>query len=223
MRDPPASPRRSAGSTVLRLVAGRARDAGRPDALAPIVQAAGTGDSDAVRTLLVTVAPHLLRVVRKVLGQAHPDVDDVVQESAFAVVDALPRYRGECSALHFVCRVAVLTAMNARRREAAHKRAAERDEGVGVDDLAARVAQPDAAVSAREAAEVVRGLLDRLPEEQAETLALHSVLGYTASEIAALDGAPIETVRSRLRLAKAALRARIMGDPRLATLAGGWP
>jgi RNA polymerase sigma-70 factor (ECF subfamily) len=60
------------------------------------------------------VTPHLLRVVRRVLGPEHPDVEDVAQESAFALMDALPRHRGECTILHFACRVALLTAMNVR-------------------------------------------------------------------------------------------------------------
>jgi len=35
------------------------------------------------------------------------------------------------------------------------------------------------------------------------------------SEVAAICGAPLETVRSRLRSAKAALLARALADPRL--------
>jgi RNA polymerase sigma-70 factor (ECF subfamily) len=57
--------------------------------------------------------------------------------------------------------------------------------------------------------------LDELPEPQAEAFALNVILGYTIAEIAELSSAPVETVRSRLRLAKQALRARALAHPRL--------
>ena len=48
--------------------------------------------------------------------------------------------------------------------------------------------------------------------------AMHLALGHSIEEVAAAVGAPGNTVRSRIRLAKEALRARIDGDPRLAEL-----
>ncbi|HVJ17364.1 MAG TPA: RNA polymerase sigma factor [Polyangiaceae bacterium] len=188
------------------------------DALLPIARAAIAGDSAAVRTFLVSVGPHLLRVVRRVLGSEHPDVDDVVQESAFAVMDALPRHRGDSTVLHFVCRVAVLTAMNARRRDGARKRASTRDDREPIEAFASDSPGPDQALLTRASVMAVRELMDSLPLEQAEVLALHCVLGHTVPEIATAAGVPQETVRSRLRLAKLALRKRVQGDPRLENL-----
>jgi RNA polymerase sigma-70 factor, ECF subfamily len=188
----------------------------RPDALSSVAQAAAAGDRAAVRTFLLTVGPHLLRTVRRVLGAQSADADDVTQEAALAVMDALPRYRGEASVLHFVCRVAVLTAMNARRRAAAQKRRSVREDELGIEFLPSPAPGPEASASAEASAVVVRELLDTLPIEQAEVLALHCVLGCTLPEIAASAGLPLETVRSRLRLAKVALRSRVLGDPRLA-------
>ena len=54
-----------------------------------------------------------------------------------------------------------------------------------------------------------------LPKAQAEALLLRAVVGLSVSEIAADAGCPEETIRSRLRLAKNALRSRIDGDVRL--------
>ena len=189
------------------------------DALADIARAAASGDPASVRTLLVSVGPHVLRVVRRVLGRESPDVEDVMQESAAALMDALPRFRGESTVLHFVCRVTLLTAMNARRREMTRKRLSLRDDSLGVEQLQSSLPGPEASASARACADLVRGLLDSLPLEQAEALALHCVLGYTVAEIADTSRVPQETVRSRLRLAKRALRERASGDPRLVTLA----
>jgi len=63
--------------------------------------------------------------------------------------------------------------------------------------------------------ESLRALLDSLPEAQAETLVLRTILGLSLEETAATTGVPVNTVRSRIRLAREALRARIESDPRL--------
>jgi RNA polymerase sigma-70 factor (ECF subfamily) len=199
---------------LLRLVAGQAPRTEPPDALAAVAKSAAAGDRRAVRTFLVTVGPHLLRVVRRVLGANYPEVDDVAQEGAFAVMDALPRHRGESTVLRFVCRVAVLTAMNVRRRDAAQKRHSQREHGLEVELFPGSLPAPDAGLSAQSSAQIVRELLDALPPQQAEVLALHCVLGYTVPEIAETAGVPAETVRGRLRLAKQALRELVLGDPR---------
>ncbi len=192
----------------------------RPDTLAALADAAAAGDPVAVQTFLRTVGPYVLRTVRRVFGSQHPDVDDVAQESALNVMDALPRRRPEARVLHFVCRVAVLTAMNARRRAATQKRSSQRSDQFSVDHLASESPAPDARLSAEASANIVRELLDSLPLEQAEVLALHCVLGYTMPEVAASTRIPLETLRSRLRAAKRTLRERVLDDPRFADITG---
>ena len=204
----------------LRLVSDKPVLPQRPDTLAPLADAAAAGDPIAVRTFLLTLGPHLLRTVRRVLGSQHPDIDDVAQESALNVMDALPRRRSESRVLHFACRVAVLTAMNVRRRDATQKRLSQREDELSVDRFASDSPAPDARLSAESRANVVRELLDSLPLEQAEVLALHCVLGYTMPEIADSSRVPIETLRSRLRAAKRALRERVLGDPRFWEITG---
>src|SRR5690606_25467042 len=86
------------------------------DALAALAEAAAHGKPAAIRTLVVSVTPTLLRAARGVLGVWHPEVEDVAQEAAMGLVTALPRYRRECSVLHFAGRIGVLTALATRRR-----------------------------------------------------------------------------------------------------------
>src|SRR3569623_2115614 len=54
--------------------------------------------------------------------------------------------------------------------------------------------------------------LDKLPADQRESLVLHFAVGMTVPEIAEAVAAPFETVRSRLRLGKAALRECLGGS-----------
>jgi RNA polymerase sigma-70 factor, ECF subfamily len=204
---------------MLRLLSSRRPAAPRPASPAPCLASdplpalsgrAAAGDDAAATTLLVSVGPALLRVVRSVLGVNHPEVQDVCQEAALAVLLGLSRFRGECTTLHFVCRIAVLTAMNARRRSRfAYQGSPAVDENEEVSDGGSCPA--DLADAARRRA-VLRQLLDELPMAQAEAVALHVVLGYTVDEAAAVLGAPVNTVRSRLRRGLAALRQQINAD-----------
>jgi RNA polymerase sigma-70 factor (ECF subfamily) len=159
----------------------------------------------------------MLRVVRRILGTRHAEVQDVCQEAAVAVLSALPRFAGQCTVLHFACRVAVHTAMNARRR-------ASNRGSLAAFDLAEEAADEglspaEMAESARRRASL-RQLLDELPWSQAEALSLHVVLGYTVDETASAVGATPNTVRSRLRRALAAMRRRINADADLLEVIG---
>lgn len=207
----------------LRLVQGRLPPTGlctdHPhDELAAVASAAMAGQESAVRTFVLTVGPHILRVVRKILGPQHSDIDDVAQECVFEVVDALPQWRGESTVMHYACRVAALSAMKARRRCAASKRYSIRDDALGVESYPSSGPLPDELLSARVSADLMRELLDSLPFEQADVLTMHCVLGLTVQEMAAMCHVPAETLRSRMRLAKQALRNRVLGDPRMSDL-----
>src|SRR5262245_44448675 len=82
-----------------------------------MVPAARGGSQGAIRTLVSAVGPAVLKTLRRVLGARHPELEDAAQESVFAFVNALAGFRGECSTLHFACRIAVLTALKRRRAE----------------------------------------------------------------------------------------------------------
>ncbi|HEY3253889.1 MAG TPA: sigma-70 family RNA polymerase sigma factor, partial [Polyangiaceae bacterium] len=165
------------------------------------------------------LAPHLLRTVRSLLGRANPDAEDVAQEAALVVLAALPGFRGESSVQRFATRTAVLVAMNARRKQAASKRgAAQTTVATDLDQLVAQPDGPEQRLVQAQAAEAVRSLLLTLPAAQAEALALHCVGGCTLAEIAAATNAPLQTVKSRLRLARHALRLTLDGEPALLEL-----
>jgi DNA-directed RNA polymerase specialized sigma24 family protein len=101
----------------LRLVELPAKDSTSAlDPLAALSRSAALGSAHAIDTLVLSVTPAMLRAVRGVLGADHLEVEDVLQESAIGLVGALKTFRGESTVLHFACRIAVLTAITARRR-----------------------------------------------------------------------------------------------------------
>src|SRR6186713_2198057 len=108
-------------------VVAHAGDPSPRDELAELGRRAQAGDERALAQLLRELAPHLLRAVRRVLGPGHPYLEDVAHDAAYAVVERLSEFRGESTLLNFARRFAVLTAMNARRRDMTKKRARLRD------------------------------------------------------------------------------------------------
>jgi RNA polymerase sigma-70 factor (ECF subfamily) len=193
------------------------------DPLRAVATRAVAGDDRAQRTLLVALGPVLLRVVRGVLGVGHPDVEDVLQESMLALCAALASFRGDCQTSHFACRVAVQTAMNARRRAAHRQRTTPSVPPDELAELAHEELSPAELLAAARRREVLRVLLEELPPVQAEVLALHTMLGHSVAETAAITGVPVNTARSRLRAALAALRERAGADAVLAEAARGEP
>jgi RNA polymerase sigma-70 factor (ECF subfamily) len=197
----------------------RSSGVSRSDPLADLAVRATHGDDAAMRELLRGVAPSLLAAVRAVVGRHAPDVEDIAQETMVAFVHALPAFRAECSVNHYVSRIAVRTAVAARKRRVIRENRADAFEDDGSGEPYAASPGDEAWASRRRAA--LRRLLDELPEVQAETFALRVALGYSMQEVASATGAPVNTVRSRLRLAKEALRRRIEEDPALAEVLGG--
>jgi RNA polymerase sigma-70 factor (ECF subfamily) len=197
----------------------RAPRVGGPDEdqLAAWARKAGARDPEAMRRLIVAVGPAMLRVIRTVIGPHAVDAEDVLQDASEGLLTAVASFKGQCTVLHFACRVAVFSALAWRRRVSF--RAARIVDEPEVEEWAVEGALSPAemAVASRRRA-ALEMLLDELPPPQAEVLILHCALDFTVDEIAAAVGRPSETVRSRLRLAKRALRARIGGSAELAEI-----
>jgi RNA polymerase sigma-70 factor (ECF subfamily) len=168
----------------------------------PRVAAAARGDRVAAEGLCRELLPRVRNLVRYLLrGDAR--VDDVAQEALIAVLRGLATFRGDGRFESWVDRIVARTTFAAIRRIRAETQPGERApvEGEAVH------AGGDTYALRRELVEA----LDRLPGDQRESLVLHFAVGMTVPEIAEAAAAPIETVRSRLRLGKAALREALGG------------
>src|SRR3954469_11142371 len=182
--------------------------------LTALARLAGAGDPVATRRFLDCVWPTLARVVNGVLGARHPEVDDVIQQSLIAVLQALSAFRGECHPAGYASRIALHVALRARRNAALRRNRSQSLAQISASDPDA--AWPGCELSAERRKRALRDLLSDLPEEQADALALRVMLGWSLEDVAQATGAPLNTVRSRVRLAKEALRRRIEADPSLA-------
>jgi len=171
-----------------------------PPPVPQLVRAAMDGDEKATRELLTDILPRVRNLVRY-LVRGDEDVDDIAQDALVAVLEDLPGYRGEGRFESWVDRiVARLTIARIRKRRSLWKRATPYNSDLM---LASGSAPADEYLHRREMIQT----LDDLPLEQRHVLVLHHALDLTVPEMAGELGIPIETVRSRLRLAKAKLRS----------------
>jgi RNA polymerase sigma-70 factor (ECF subfamily) len=153
----------------------------------------------------------MLRAARGVLGSQNPDLEDVLQEAALGLLDALSTFESRCKVEHFAARIAVLKALDARRRSVrTDRRSAELEPSLPAGDRS-----PHERIVDAQRRELIETLCDSLPTAQSEALVLHTALGFTVDEVAEACQVPRNTVRSRLRLAKEALREKIQKSPSL--------
>jgi RNA polymerase sigma-70 factor (ECF subfamily) len=203
---------KEAGSGVPSASATQGTPERRPDELLGLARRAAERDATAAATLLTQVGGIVLATVRQVLGSGHPDVDDVAQEASISFLGSLGEFRGECSTRRYAQRVALFTALTWRRRLVAQERLIDPE-----SPMEAKAAGPEASphvetIAARRR-EMLRKVLDSLPDVIAQALAMHFILGHTVDEIAEATSSPSNTIWSRLRLGKQALR-RILNENR---------
>lgn len=185
-----------------------------PDDLAGLLRQVLAGDDKATRAFLTAAAVPMLSVVRRVLGSGHPEAEDVLQEALMGLLNGLPRFRGESRTVHFANRVALFTAMAARRRWRTRTRWLDDNVDIAQSEIDPAGSPLDIAIENRRR-QTLRRVLDDLPTKSAEVLAMHFILGYRVEEIAAALQIPINTVWSRLRMGKEAFRRRVETDSQL--------
>lgn len=130
------------------------------------------------------------------LGAPAGAVDDVVQEVFLVVARKLPSYDDRGSARGWIGAIARRVAADHRKMRA---RATAREQSAAVPDAPA---DPEVVVAQRQGAAAVQALLDSLPEDQREVFLLMDVEGLTAPEAATALAIGVNTIYSRLRLAR---------------------
>ncbi len=175
-----------------------------------VVAQAVAGDPNALRELLETIRPIVVRYCRARVGTLDRNglsADDVAQEVCLAAVMALPRYRDRGRPfLAFVYGIAahkVADAFRAAGRDLSHSTATLPDH---------RSAEPDPEQAAIEADSATRmsELLGRLPDKQREILILRVVVGLSAEETAEAVGSTAGAVRVAQHRALARLKSAIV-------------
>ena len=134
--------------------------------------------------------------------------EDVAQEAFLSIWRSGGRYdRARGSVRTWVLGIVHNRAIDALRRTVVHERRRASDEGIEERFEARERTEVEAA--RREEASTIRGMLETLPDEQSRVIELAYFGGFTHSEIAEMLGAPIGTVKGRMRLGLEKLRGQL--------------
>jgi RNA polymerase sigma-70 factor, ECF subfamily len=137
------------------------------------------------------------------LGTSESNLDDVVQETFMVAYRRLPDFEGRSSVKTWLYGIA-FNVVRAHRREIAakHPVALHPELRADPDLLTDRADGPHERTAKREAARFVDEFLRRLNDDQRDVFVLAELEQLSAPEIAEVIGAGLNTVYSRLRLAR---------------------
>jgi RNA polymerase sigma factor (sigma-70 family) len=181
-----------------------------------LIEACRRGERQALERVFTSHAPYLERVLTRVAGRSL-DVEDLLQSTLMAAIEAFPRFRGEAQVRTWLARIAVHIAQD-RLRSAYQRRRNH------VPDLEASAGQTDAPLPDREL-DLRRRLqrlelhLTALGPKKRIAFVLHVFEGMPLEQVAALMGAGLAATKSRVFWARRELLRRARRDPLLADLA----
>ncbi|MEO1678532.1 MAG: sigma-70 family RNA polymerase sigma factor [Pseudomonadota bacterium] len=197
------------------------------DADAALLAAYAAGDRAAAQALVARLAPRILAMATRMLGD-RAEAEDVTQEAMLRLWQNAPTWqahgpedadkatvepdaaqRGRARVSTWLARVALNLATDRLRRR----------RGVAWDDAFAPGAEPpdgqpgaEARLRTAERAAALRAALATLPDRQAQAVALRHLEGLSNSEIAAVMEIGVEAVESLTARGKRALAARLSGQ-----------
>ena len=182
---------------------------------ADLLRAHGAGDRHAFGRLYDRYDRQCFLFIRRTLGPAHADAaEDLHQETWMSVATHAGSYDARKSSFAtWLFAIARNKVWDYFRRQKVAVLA------TGEDDAAMMVADPGPTpfewTQSRELALTLIAAVDALPVVQRETFVMFAQGGLSLDEIAGATNVGVETTKSRLRYARAALK-RIMPGPRSA-------
>jgi RNA polymerase sigma-70 factor (ECF subfamily) len=180
------------------------------------------GDPQMAADFYWRVRPVVGRTVRRLLGRLDQDGEDIAQLTMIQLIEALPRYRGDCPLDAWVSAVSanvVYKHIRRRRLERSLFASPIADDG-GTSDIP-HPAAPGAAIAARELMSRIGRHLGAMNADRAWAFLLHDVCGYSLEEIGEICQISAAAAQSRLVRGRRELHDRIAADPTLAELLDG--
>jgi len=169
-----------------------------------LARRASKGDDGAFAELVRRHAPRVRALCKATLG-GPGEAEDAAQESFLKAHRALGRFTGEASFATWLHRIAVNHCLDILRA-AVRRRSDSLDAMLEADAsaLGRALAEPSSA-QALEDRDTIARLLSRLPPEQRLALTLREMEGLSYEEIAVSMSCSVDSVKARLRRARAEL------------------
>jgi len=172
-----------------------------------VMQLVRRGDAHAFEVIYDRHSAAAFSLAYRMMG-TRAGAEDVTQEAFLSMWRSGARYdRARGSVRTWVLGIVHHRAIDALRRATVHDRRRAGDEGIE-ERFEARE-RTDAEVARREEAGAVRSALATLPPDQVQVLELAYFGGFTHTEIADMLGAPVGTVKGRMRLGLKKMRAQL--------------
>ena len=176
-----------------------------------LVQAAADGDKRAATLLADRLYERVRALVFYVTG-GDRDAEDMTQLAMIEILRSCRNFRGESAVEKWADRIAVRTAMrHVKSRSWRERFFANEDDQDRPDE-----ARQDEILARRQMRQRLARILGKLKERHRTAVVLHLVAGYSVQEVAEMVGAPVNTVRERLRVGRKKLRRLALADPVLA-------
>lgn len=182
-----------------------------------LVDRVRAGDVSAAGLFHDRLRPVVEATLRRLLGPADNEFEDVAQVALIEIIRSLGRYRGDCAVETWAAAVTAKVVFKQLRRRKLERTIFERQAPVdNVADAGGDVAELRALIRR------VIGHLHEMSETRATVFLLHDVFGYDLMEVAAIVGASVSATQSKLVRGRRDLHRRIAADADLASALAPW-
>jgi len=168
------------------------------------------GDAKAFEMLLTRHEKGMYGFALRMVGDSML-AEEVAQEAFLRIIQSAPRYRAKASFRNYVYRIVRNLCVDHLRRRPREPRPPDLEAGLpgtteGIPD---GNPGPEHHVGAAQLRSAIRRALFTLPADQREAFLLKEVKGMKLQDVAAITGANLNTVKSRLRYALIRLREHL--------------
>lgn len=182
-----------------------------------LLAAVRRGDSGAVEAFHERIRPEVERTIRRLLGTADLDREDMIQEAFAEILGTLHTFRGASALESWVHAIAAHVVYKHIRRRRLERRFFD------CGDVDARpeprsASRPATEAIVRQAIQRLRDHIRMLGDGKAATILLHDGCGYDLRETASMTGVTLAAAQTRLVRGRRELHKRIARDPELV----GW-
>lgn len=160
---------------------------------------ASRGDVSAFKEIYEISSTYLYTICYRITGNKE-DAEEAAQDAFVSIYRNLGKFEFKSSFKTWIYRIATNMAINIyRKRSKERRRTVTFDEGIDPDKHREEKLTP---AEEKEGKEIVRSMLESLPEEQKACVVLKDIEGLKYEEIAEVLKININTVRSRLKRAR---------------------